>query len=176
MRVVLERYNPEWPSWYATEEARIRAALGSRALRIEHTGSTSVPGLPAKPVIDIVLVVADTTAEPTYVPALERAGYVLRAREPEWYEHRLFYRRRDQGGDRDVNLHVFATATGGPEIDRMLTFREWLRANAADRDLYAATKLELARRSWKYVQHYADAKSGVIGEILARACPPPSVT
>ncbi len=136
--------------------------LGSRALRIEHAGSTSVPGLAAKPVIDIVLVVADSADENAYFPALESANYRLRIREPEWYQHRLF-----NGPDTNVNLHVFSS--GCPEADRMLTFRDWLRGNAADRDLYARTKLSLAQGEWKDVQEYADAKTAVVEEILGRA-------
>jgi GrpB-like predicted nucleotidyltransferase (UPF0157 family) len=132
--------------------------LGSGALRIEHAGSTSVPRLAAKPVIDIVLVVADSSDEGAYVPAIESAGYPLRIREPHWYEHRMF-----NGPDTDVNLHVFSL--GCPEIDRMLLFRDWLRDNAADRDLYAHTKLALAEQEWDSVQNYADAKTAVIQEI-----------
>ena len=141
------------------------AALGGRVLQLEHTGSTAVPGLAAKPIIDITLVVADSANEAAYAPALEGAGYVLRIREPEWHEHRMF-----KGLDTDLNLHVFSI--GCPEIDRILLFRDWLRANPADRDLYARTKLELARREWKSVDDYASAKTAVIEEILARACNP----
>jgi GrpB-like predicted nucleotidyltransferase (UPF0157 family) len=131
-------------------------------LRIEHAGSTSVPGLAAKPVIDIVLVVADSADENAYAPALESAGYVLRIREPDWFEHRLF-----KGLDPETNLHVFSE--GCSEIDRTLVFRDWLRANPADRDLYERTKRELASQEWEHIQNYADAKTAVIGEMLARA-------
>lgn len=140
----------------------MRAALGERALRIEHAGSTSVPELAAKPVIDIVLVVADSGDEDSYAPDLESTGYVLRIREPEWYEHRMF-----RGSEPDVNLHVFSF--GCPEVDRMLLFRNWLRQNAADRELYQRTKLALARQEWGQVQDYADAKTAIVAEILARA-------
>jgi GrpB-like predicted nucleotidyltransferase (UPF0157 family) len=161
-RVVLVEYDPEWPRLFVRDAERIRAALGDRALMIEHVGSTSVPGLAAKPKIDILLEVADTRDEATYVPALEAAGYVLHIREPGWFEHRLF-----KGPETDVNLHVFST--GCEEIERMLRFRDHLRANPADRDLYLRTKRELAQRSWQYTQHYADAKSQVVEEILRRA-------
>ncbi|MGH3077670.1 MAG: GrpB family protein [Gaiellaceae bacterium] len=142
-------------------EARIRSVLGDRVVRIEHTGSTSVPGLPAKP-IDISLEVPDTTDEPAYVPDLEVAGYPLSIREPEWYEHRLF-----KGLDTNVNLHVFSA--GCDEVDRMVLFREHLRTNAADREQYTTAKRALAARDWKYVQQYADAKSDVVREVVARA-------
>jgi len=161
-RILIVDYDPRWPELFRCEADRIRALLGSRALRIEHTGSTSVPGLVAKPVIDILLVLADSADEGTYVPDLEAVGYLLRIREPDWYEHRMF-----NGPDTEINLHVFSC--GCPEIDRILMFRDWLCNNAADRDLYARTKLALARKEWKYVQNYADAKTLVIEEIIARA-------
>jgi GrpB-like predicted nucleotidyltransferase (UPF0157 family) len=155
-------YDPEWPRLYEREAERIRAALGDRVLLLEHVGSTSVPGLAAKPRIDILLVVADSSDESTYVPEMEQAGYVLRIREPDWYEHRLFIRR-----DLDLNLHVFSA--GCVEIERMLLFRDWLRENDADRDHYEQSKRDLAQRKWKYTQNYADAKTAVVGEIIARA-------
>jgi len=160
--IEIAEYDPEWPAWYAREEARIRSALGDRVIRIEHVGSTSVPGLPAKPLIDMVLEVPDSTDEPAYVPDLEATGYALRIREPEWWEHRLF-----KGPDTNVNLHIFSA--GCEEVDRMVLFRDWLRTNAADRELYAAAKRELAAHDWKYVQQYADAKTVVVLEIMARA-------
>jgi GrpB-like predicted nucleotidyltransferase (UPF0157 family) len=158
--VILD-YDPGWPELFAREAARIRSVLGNAALRVEHVGSTAVPGLAAKPVIDLVLVVGDSAAEGAYVPGLEAAGYVVRIREPEWFEHRLL-----KGPDTDINLHVFSS--GCPEIERMVRFRDWLRGNAADRDLYARTKLALAGREWKCVQDYADAKTGVIDGIIGR--------
>ena len=82
--------DPRWPELFAREADRVRAVLGQDALRIEHVGSTSVPGLAAKPIIDMLLAVADSADEAAYVPALEAAGYVLRIREPDWYEHRMF--------------------------------------------------------------------------------------
>ena len=83
-------YDPHWPELFSREADRVRAVLGSRALRVEHAGSTSVPGLIAKPIVDLVLVVADSAEEEAYAPALEAAGYVLRIREPHWYQHRMF--------------------------------------------------------------------------------------
>ena len=146
---------------------RIRAALGTGVLRLEHTGSTSVPGLAAKPIIDILAVVADPADEASYVPALEAAGYVLRIREPGWHEHRALVRRRDLRHSYDVNLHVHPPDSD--EIERQVTFRDWLRTHADDRALYEATKRELAARNWKHVQNYADAKTEVVEQILARA-------
>ena len=160
--VLVVDYDPAWPRQFEGEAKKIRTALGERALLLEHAGSTSVPGLAAKPIIDIVLVVSDSSDEAAYVPPLEAAGYVLRIREPDWYQHRLL-----KGIDPAVNLHVFSP--GCEEIERMLLMRDWLRAHDDDREFYARAKRELAERTWKYTQNYADAKTPVVQEILARA-------
>ncbi|MFN0103628.1 MAG: GrpB family protein [Bryobacteraceae bacterium] len=154
-------YDFEWPRRFELEVNRIGPAMGDRALRVEHVGSTSVPDLPAKPIIDILLVVTDSAEETEYAPALERAGYRLHIREPGWHEHRMF-----KSGETDVNLHVFSA--GCTEIDRMLAFRDWLRSNASDHELYANAKRALAQQDWKYAQNYADAKTSVIEEIISR--------
>ncbi len=169
VKVVIEDYNLNWPAWYWTEQAAIRAALGLLTIRIEHTGSTSVPGLAAKSVIDMLLVVPDASNEAAYVPALEAVGYTLRSREPGWYEHRFLNRRIDEGAPHDVNLHVFPPELAAPEIERILAFRDWLRTHDEDRAYYERTKRGLAQHNWKYVHHYANAKSDVIEEILSRA-------
>jgi len=162
--IYLAPYDPAWPARYRALAARIREALGERVVRLEHVGSTSVPGLSAKPVIDVVLAVADSTREDAYVPALERHGFTLRIREPEWFEHRML-----KSTDIAANLHVFSA--GCAEIERMLRFRDRLRADEADRRLYEDTKRALAARPWKHVQHYADAKAEVVARILARDAP-----
>ena len=159
--VTLAEPDPQWADQYAQEEKRIRGALGARARQIEHVGSTSVPGLAAKPVIDIVLVVADSADEAAYVPDLEAAGYELQFREPEWHEHRFLVDRPS------VQIHVFTV--GSTEVERMVLFRDRLRGHDQDRDLYESTKRELAAAQWSYVQDYADAKSAVVEKIIARA-------
>src|SRR5262249_10913328 len=158
----LRPYDPQWPSMYEKLVGEIRGALGSKALIVEHVGSTSVQGLSAKPVIDIVLAVADSADELSYVPPLECLGYVLRIREPDWFEHRLLKTPVIKG-----NLHVFSH--GCEEISRMVSFRDRLRTDADDRNLYEHAKRELAARQWTYIQDYADAKSDVIRQILANA-------
>ena len=152
-------YDPRWPEQFRREAEKIRAALGDRALAVEHVGSTSVPGLCAKPILDILLLVEDAAREERYVPPLEQAGYVLRIREPDWYQHRLL-----KGLGPPVNLHVFSA--GCEEGRRMLSFRDWLRTHREDRERYAAAKRRLAQQTWRYVQNYADAKSQVVEEIL----------
>ena len=158
----LAEYDEGWAALFEREAVRIRGALGDRVRRLEHVGSTSVPGLAAKPIIDMVLAVPDSSDESTYVPDLEAAGYVLRIREPAWYEHRVF-----KGPDTNVNLHTFTE--GCPEIDRMVRFRDWLRTHDGERDLYLDEKRRLAAREWRYIQHYADAKTTVVEGINARA-------
>jgi GrpB-like predicted nucleotidyltransferase (UPF0157 family) len=160
--IVVADYDPAWPERFHREAAKIRAALGEAALAIEHIGSTSVPGLAAKPIVDILLVVEDSSDEASYLPALQRAGYVLRVRERDFHEHRMF-----RTVAKDVHVHVFSP--GSPEIDRYLLLRERLRNNEEDRELYARTKRDLATRDWPSMQHYAEAKTGVIEGIIARA-------
>jgi GrpB-like predicted nucleotidyltransferase (UPF0157 family) len=162
--IELADYDPAWAELFRREAERIRAILGERVLQIEHVGSTSVSGLPAKPIIDILLVVADSADEQGYVAPLEEAGYVLRIREPDWHEHRVL-----KGPDTNVNLHVFSS--GSDEIARMLAFRDRLRSNEQDRLLYERSKRDLAQQEWTYVQDYADAKSEVVEEIIARVLP-----
>src|SRR4029453_5023909 len=154
--------DPEWATQYAQQKERIQTALGSRAVQIEHVGSTSVQGLAAKPAIDIVLGVGDSANEAGYLPDLEAAGYVLQFREPDWYEHRFL---RDHNPE--VQVHVFTA--GSLEVERMLLFRDRLRARPEERELYERTKRELAARRWDYIEDYADAKSSVVEEIISRA-------
>jgi GrpB-like predicted nucleotidyltransferase (UPF0157 family) len=158
----LAEADPAWPQQFAQHAARISAVLGGHAAAVEHVGSTSVPGLAAKPIIDILLLVSDPADEDAYVPQLEAAGYLLHGREPGWHQHRLL-----RGTEPPANVHVFAI--GSSEVERMLLFRDRLRAHPDERELYERAKRELAARRWGYVQDYADAKSQVIEEIIARA-------
>jgi GrpB-like predicted nucleotidyltransferase (UPF0157 family) len=160
--ITLSDPDPRWADQYAAEERTIRTALGDRTVGVEHAGSTSVPGLAAKPILDIVLLVADSADEATYVGDLEGAGYVLYLREPDWHEHRVL-----KGRNPEVNLHVFTT--GSSEVERMLLFRDRLRSHPEDRDRYQQAKRQLAARLWVHVQDYADAKSAIVEEIIARA-------
>lgn len=147
---------------FTHEAQRIEQALAGLDIAVHHTGSTSVPGLRTKPIIDITLAVPDSRAESEYLPALVQAGYEFVLREPEWFEHR-FLRRVDPR----VNLHVFTS--GSAEVKRMLAFRDHLRANEIDRQLYESTKASLTEREWENVQQYADAKSEIVESSIARA-------
>ena len=157
--ITLAEYDTCWPELFKREAERIYSILGEKTVQLEHVGSTSVPELCAKPIIDILLVVENSVDEASYVPILEAAGYVLRVREPEWFQHRMF-----KGPDTDINLHVFSK--GVSEIDKMLNFRNRLRSNKVDRNKYAQVKQDLAKNKWRHIQHYADAKTSIIKEII----------
>jgi GrpB-like predicted nucleotidyltransferase (UPF0157 family) len=159
--VVLVDYDPAWVDQFELLAGRISAALGFAAERIEHVGSTSIPGLAAKPIIDIVLTVPDSNDEAAYVPALEEAGFAFCLREPEWFEHRLL-----KGTEPAANLHVFSDDCS--EVDAMIAFRDHLRSHDDDRALYEQSKRELAQRQWDSVQDYADAKTEVVQDIQSR--------
>jgi GrpB-like predicted nucleotidyltransferase (UPF0157 family) len=141
-------YDLAWAQPFTHEAAKIHAALGGHEQLLEHIGSTAVPGLAAKPIIDLLLVIDDAANESSYLPTLEAAGYVLRVREPDFYEHRML-----RTSAKDVHVHVFSPDS--PEIGRNLMLRDWLRRDAADPALYARTKRRLAARSWPTMQHYA---------------------
>ncbi|HIV58157.1 MAG TPA: GrpB family protein [Candidatus Stackebrandtia faecavium] len=160
--IEIRDYDPVWPQTYARLRDDIRRVLRKGALDIAHVGSTSVPGLAAKPIIDIDLTVADPGDEDAYVPALETLDYRLRIREPQWHEHRLLKLDEPQ-----VHLHVFGPDAEPAHLHR--AFRDRLRASSKDRQLYADTKRELAQQNWTYMQEYADAKTTVVNHILANA-------
>jgi GrpB-like predicted nucleotidyltransferase (UPF0157 family) len=160
--IVVADYDSTWPSKFQHEHERIRQALGATGLRIEHIGSTAVPGLAAKPVIDVLVTVEDPNDESTLLPTLESAGYELRVREPG---HRMF--RTPQ---RDVHVHSWADAD--PEVDRYLAFRDRLRRSPGDRAAYERLKRDLATREWSDMNEYADAKTALITAITTRADPP----
>ncbi|NYH52179.1 MULTISPECIES: GrpB family protein [Nocardiopsis] len=161
-RVRLVEYDTKWPYLFERESRRVAAALGDRILLFEHVGSTAVPGLAAKPCVDLLLVVADSSDEPAYMPDLEAVGYSLVIREPDWYQHRVF-----KGTEVNLNLHVFSE--GCEEAERMRRFRDLLIDDADARERYAAVKRELAERTWDRIQDYADAKSDIVVRLLAEA-------
>ncbi|KAI1267483.1 GrpB domain protein [Xylariaceae sp. FL1019] len=161
----IEEYNPDWPEKYALVDERIRKALGNRALLVQHTGSTSVPGLPAKAVLDVDLIVADNEAEETYRADLEAAGFILLHRE-EWYKHRFFYMPEPL-----TNLHVFGPGPRSAEAVRHRLFRDWLREHPEDRENYAEIKrtaTKASREGGEDVNAYTRRKGPVISDILRR--------
>jgi GrpB-like predicted nucleotidyltransferase (UPF0157 family) len=157
-QIVIVEYDPAWPARFELERDRIARALGDLALRIEHIGSTSVPGLAAKPIVDLIVTVADPNEE-SIITAMQSAGYELRVREPE---HRMF-----RTPERDVHVHVWRDSN--PEVARNLRFRDRLRESADDRLAYERLKRDLARRDWPDMNYYAEAKGELIEAIIARA-------
>ncbi|HEX8312567.1 MAG TPA: GrpB family protein [Chthoniobacteraceae bacterium] len=160
--IVVVDYDPRWPEQFREHAQIIQHAIGTTALSIEHVGSTSVPGLAAKRIIDIMVVVEDSSVESSYLPRLVEAGYVLRVREPDWHEHRMF-----RTPNLDVHIHLFSA--GCIEIGRQLAFRDWLRRNAEDRASYEILKRKLAKEDWTDMNAYARAKTELVEQILARA-------
>lgn len=157
-KVVIVDYDPGWVARFEVESDRVRRALGAAALRVEHVGSTAVPGLAAKPIIDLVVTVADMENEDLVVPGLESAGYELRVREPG---HLMF-----RTVERDVHVHVWADSDR--EVSRVLRFRDRLRESPADLAAYERLKRQLATREWADGNEYADAKGPLIEAILAK--------
>lgn len=159
IEVELRDYDPGWPLAYEQHRRRIADALDGSDVVIEHIGSTSVPGLAAKPIVDIVIAVDDITAEEDYLDRLLAEGYVLRVREPR---HRLV-----RTPARDVHVHVYEK--GDPAIEDYLLLRDRLRSDPADRGLYESTKRMLLESSWSDMNDYSDAKTEVIAAITERA-------
>ncbi|KAI0422811.1 GrpB domain protein [Xylaria grammica] len=162
--IKIVEYRPEWPAMFAEVEKRIRQALGDRVVVIQHVGSTSVPGLAAKDVIDVDLAVADPADEESYVPDLQAAGFIFLLREPSWYQHRFFHLEEPY-----TNLHVFGSDSS--EMVRHRLFRDWLREHEDDRERYAAVKreaAEVAAAAGENVQQYNNRKESGLRDILQR--------
>lgn len=159
--VAVVAYDPSWPEIYSALESKIKNKLGSNLLKIDHVGSTAVPGLAAKPVIDIDVTVADAADEEIYLLALENLGYRLIVREPRFHGHRLFHHENPR-----VNLHVFTQKT--PETARHLLFRDWLRQSEKDCKLYADAKFEAIKGCSFDIQKYHENKSKVVHDIYQR--------
>jgi GrpB-like predicted nucleotidyltransferase (UPF0157 family) len=157
-RIVVVQYDEEWPRTFERHRQSIQHALGS-SVRIEHVGSTAVPGLAAKPIVDVQISVGDVESEQTYVPALTAVGYALRVRQRH---HRMLRTPR-----LDVHVHVCSRASEWER--RHLLFRDWLRTDDRDRSAYEALKRTLAARDWETMNDYADAKGEFIATALERA-------
>jgi GrpB-like predicted nucleotidyltransferase (UPF0157 family) len=151
-------FDPGWTVEFGRMRDLLVATLGDVAIRVSHVGSTAVPGLAAKPIIDIDLTVPDSTAESDYLPALEASGFRLIAREPDWEEHRCL-----TFGSPNTNLHVFSP--GAIEPQRHLLFRDRMRRVAADRDVYGALKLSLASAGFAPSADYNGAKAALVYDI-----------
>lgn len=170
LKIAIVEPNSEWPQRFRAIKARIEDVLGPTAITINHIGSTSVPGLPAKDVIDVDLVVRDIKDEAAYVDALQSVGFLFLFREPAWHEHRFFVDEGERPGSYPINLHVFGTDC--PEVEKHRIFREWLLKTPQDLQLYAKVKRESAaatQAAGESIQEYTVRKDKVVGEILNRA-------
>ena len=152
-------YDKNWPLRYKTEKKKIEKAIASQEHHIEHVGSTSIEGLPAKPIIDIQVSIQDPNDESSFVPALEEQGYILRVREEG---HRMMRTSK-------LDVHIHICQIGSDWERRHLLFRDWLRHNETDRKAYGDLKEKLSKQSWETMNHYADAKGDLIQEITKRA-------
>lgn len=155
--IEIAAYSPAWPALFEASKESIARALPGVALHIEHVGSTAVPGLAAKPIVDMDLIVEDPTREEIYAPALAALGYGLIVRERTWYQHRMLRRDRPR-----INLHVFGRAC--PEHARHVLFRDWLRTHPQDCARYARAKHE-ASLGVANVQDYNRNKQAVVRDI-----------
>ncbi|MGW6131165.1 GrpB family protein [Cellulomonas sp. NPDC055163] len=163
--ITVTDHDPAWADAAAVLADRVRRALADGVLALEHVGSTSVPGLAAKPIIDLDLTVTDSTDEAAYVPALEAEGFTLVLRERAWHEHRVLV----HAGPR-ANLHVWSPDS--PEAVRHRLLRDWLREHPEDRAAYAAAKHAAADRlradGGGSGMDYNELKAPVVREILDR--------
>ncbi|CAD5990986.1 GrpB family protein [Agreia sp. COWG] len=157
--LTLHDHDPRWAERYLEERRRILEALVGHEIEVEHIGSTAVPGLAAKPIVDIVVAVDDITAEEDYLDQLIEVGYELRVREPG---HRLV--RTPQ---REVHVHIYERGDGA--VGDYLLLRDHLREDVQDRALYQGVKQQLIARNWSDMNEYAEAKSEVIAAIKGRA-------
>ena len=153
-------YNPEWPSQYEIEAQKLVSVFASALLAIHHVGSTAVPGLSAKPEIDVLAVVTDLNAAPAWTNALGGMGY---RRGGDLSEGHLFY-KRDLQGIRTHKLHV--CLQGHCKIDEMLVFRDHLRESPETRQAYQALKLRLERENTQGIAEYLRGKAPYIQQVL----------
>jgi putative glutamine amidotransferase len=163
--------DPAWPKVYATEAARIAAALpDDLVVRIEHIGSTSVPGLAAKPVIDISLALASLMPRDPYLSALTSIGYVHQV-DP-WNDDHEYFSREVDGADL---FHIHVCLADGPFERTHIAFRDWLRSHPEDAAAYLRLKRELAAAHPRDIVSYVEGKSAFIAAIEAHAGSEPAL-
>ncbi len=151
-------YNSEWPEIFAAEAERIKRALGSNCIVIHHIGSTSVPGLSAKPIIDMLPVVRDIQEVDQAAKAMESLGYEAKG------EYGIAFRRYFQK-EQNVRTHVHVYQEGDPEISRYLKFRDWMRSHPDDAKNYAKLKEELAAQFSQDIMGYCNGKDAFVASI-----------
>lgn len=166
--IVIEDYDPDWPLMYEREKKALLAAVGEYVERIEHIGSTSVPGLGAKPVIDMMIGVASLdTADAHCIEPIVTLGYEYLKRAEASMPNRRYFRKDDACGRRTHPIHLWQTDSD--EWAAHILFRDYLRTNPGDRLRYERLKRELAKKEWETGSQYADAKSDFIADVLRKA-------
>ncbi len=156
-------YNTDWPNLFSIEKNRIQDALGENCIGIHHIGSTSVPGLAAKPVIDMIPVVRDIMKVDNSNNAMQQLGYEAKG------EYGIAFRRYFQKGAEYRTHHAHVFEEGSPEIERHLKFRDWMRSHPSDLDAYAALKQELAKNHPNDIMAYCLGKEAFIADIDNKA-------
>lgn len=164
--VVIVDYDPEWPAQYAAEADRIREALGDRIVAVEHIGSTAVPELAAKPIIDLMVGLRDLANAGGCVAPLERLGYEYVPQYEESMPERRYFHK---GPPRGRTHHLHMVEVGSDFWERHLLFRDILRAHPETARAYGALKRELAGRHGADREAYTDAKTAFIAAAIERA-------
>jgi len=167
--ILIEPYNPEWPEFFIRESSLIRLSIGRYISVIEHIGSTAVPGLAAKPVIDMLIGVKSLADSPRFVPGLEQLGYIyVPEHEVDLPERRYLYKQQE--GEDSFHLHMVEVESGF--FRRHIAFRDYLRSHPEIAAEYASLKLRLAHEFGPDRSGYTDAKTEFIQSIERKAMPP----
>jgi GrpB-like predicted nucleotidyltransferase (UPF0157 family) len=165
--VRLVAYDPRWPALFAEESRRLGEALGRRIGAVEHIGSTAIPGMPAKPVLDLMAAVGSLAEAEELIPALADLGYLWRPRDMEDVPDRRYFDRRRQDGS---STHHFSLARKSSQSWRdQIAFRDYLRANPEAARTYAELKRDLAERFPQDRGSYIEGKTGFVMEVLKKA-------
>lgn len=158
-------HDPRWRQAFQAEAKRVAAALGENAVAIHHVGSTAIPGIYAKPVIDLLVEVRDVTEADGRSPAMESLGYQVMGEFG--IPGRRYFRKDDQEGTRTHHIHAFQAGSG--EVERHLAFRDYLIAHPEDAQRYSELKRKLASEHPQSMDAYMDGKDGFIKEMERRA-------
>lgn len=162
--IIVVPYDPHWPEFYLHEAAQLRNAFDGFLVSIHHIGSTSIPGMAAKPVIDIMPVVRSLAQVDAMTPVMIRLGY-----QPKGESGITGRRYFVKGSDELRTHHVHVYKPDHPEVARHLDLRDYLRAHAGEAERYARLKVELARQFPQEIDRYMAGKDGMIKDIIRRA-------
>lgn len=165
MSVTVASHDPAWRGQFDVEAQRIAEQLGDVVVCLHHIGSTAIPGLPAKPIIDVLMEVADLESLDAATPALEALGY--EAMGEYGIPRRRYFRRNDASGKRTNHVHAFEVGTA--DVQRHLAFRDYMIAHPVAASAYGELKRELAQRHPDDIEAYMDSKDAFVKEHQAQA-------